>query len=216
MSVRILLADDHHLVRQALRSLLQAEGDLELIGEAGDGLQALAAVEAQDPDVLLLDLVMPGLNGLEVVRQVSRRFPRTKTIVLSMHADESYVIRALQSGAAGYVLKQADVGDLLRAVREVVAGRHYLSPPLTERAIEEYVARVGSDTLDVYDTLTDREREVLQLTAEGHTSGETGALLHISPRTVESHRAHVLQKLGLKGQKELVRFAVERGIVSSG
>ena len=132
-----------------------------------------------------------------------------------MHADESYVLKALQNGAAGYVLKQADAADLLRAVREVMNGRHYLSPPLTERAIEEYVERAGSGTLDVYDTLTDREREVLQLTAEGHTSAETGERLHISSRTVESHRAHILQKLGLKGQKELVRFAVERGMVSS-
>ena len=215
MSVRILLADDHQMLRQALRILLEAEADLELIGEAGDGLQALAAVEADEPDVLLLDLMMPGLNGLDVLRQVSRRFPRTKTIMLSMHADESYVLKALQNGAAGYVLKQADVADLLRAVREVMSGRHYLSPPLTERAIEEYVERANSETLDAYDTLTDREREVLQLTAEGHTSAETGALLHISSRTVESHRAHILQKLGLKGQKELVRFAVERGMVSS-
>lgn len=214
MSVRILLADDHHLVRQALRAFLESEDDFELVGESGDGLEVLRDVERLQPEILLLDLMMPGLNGLEVTRQVAQRCPRTRVIILSMHADEGYVLKALQNGAFGYVLKQSQVEDLVLGVREVAAGRRYLSPPLTDRAIESYIRKSESESFDVYETLTTRERGVLQLVAEGHTNAEVAKRLFISPRTVETHRGHVMRKLGLKNQAELIRFAIERGIVA--
>lgn len=211
---RILLADDHHIVREGFRALLQSEPDFEIVGETGDGLETVRLVEQHKPQVLVVDLMMPGLNGLEVARQVTQRFPRTRIVVLSMHANEAYVLEALKNGASAYVLKEASAAELVRAVREALAGRRYLSPPLSEPAIDSYIARAkNSDSLDLYDTLTNREREVLQLAAEGHTNGEIASRLFISPRTVETHRANVMHKLGLRSQTELVRYALQRGIL---
>jgi len=211
---RILLADDHRVVREGFRALLQSEPDFEIVGETGDGLEAVRLVEQQKPHVLVVDLMMPGLNGLEVARQVTQRSPRTRIVVLSMHANEAYVLEALKNGASAYVLKDASAAELVRAVREALAGRRYLSPPLSEPAIDSYIERAkSSDSLDLYDTLTNREREVLQLAAEGHTNGEIGSRLFISPRTVETHRANVMRKLGLRSQTELVRYALQRGIL---
>ena len=211
---RILLADDHRVVREGFRALLQSEPDFEIVGETGDGLEAVRLVEQQKPHVLVVDLMMPGLNGLEVARQVTHRSPRTRIVVLSMHANEAYVLEALKNGASAYVLKDASAAELVRAVREALAGRRYLSPPLSEPAIDSYIERAkSSDSLDLYDTLTNREREVLQLAAEGHTNGEIASRLFISPRTVETHRANVMRKLGLRSQTELVRYALQRGIL---
>ena len=211
---RILLADDHRVVREGFRALLQSEPDFEIVGETGDGLEAVRLVEQQKPHVLVVDLMMPGLNGLEVARQVTQRSPRTRIVVLSMHANEAYVLEALKNGASAYVLKDASAAELVRAVREALAGRRYLSPPLSEPAIDSYIERAkSSDSLDLYDTLTNREREVLQLAAEGHTNGEIASRLFISPRTVETHRANVMRKLGLRSQTELVRYALQRGIL---
>jgi DNA-binding NarL/FixJ family response regulator len=209
----ILLADDHHIVRQGLRALLEAESDFHLVGEAGDGLEAVRLAESLQPNVLVLDLMMPGLNGLEVTRQVKKRCPRTSVVILSMHANEGYVLEALRNGAGGYVLKDSSAADLVQAVREAVAGRRYLSPPLSERAIEAYLEKAQSATLDIYETLTTREREVLQLIAEGHTNADIAARLSISPRTVEVHRANLMRKLNLHNQTDLVRFALRRGIL---
>jgi two-component system, NarL family, response regulator NreC len=211
---RILLADDHQVVREGFRALLESEPDFEIVGETGDGLEAVRLVEQQKPHVLVVDLMMPGLNGLEVARQVTQRSPRTRIVVLSMHANEAYVLEALKNGASAYVLKDASAAELVRAVREALAGRRYLSPPLSEPAIDSYIERAkSSDSLDLYDTLTNREREVLQLAAEGHTNGEIAGRLFISPRTVETHRANVMHKLGLRSQTELVRYALQRGIL---
>lgn len=211
---RILLADDHQVVREGFRALLESEPDFEIVGETGDGLEAVRLVEQQKPHVLVVDLMMPGLNGLEVARQVTQRSPRTRIVVLSMHANEAYVLEALKNGASAYVLKDASAAELVRAVREALAGRRYLSPPLSEPAIDSYIERAkNSDSLDLYDTLTNREREVLQLAAEGHTNGEIAGRLFISPRTVETHRANVMRKLGLRSQTELVRYALQRGIL---
>jgi DNA-binding NarL/FixJ family response regulator len=212
--VTLLLADDHHLVRQGLRALLEAEPDFRLVGEAGDGLEAVRLVESFQPNVLVVDLMMPGLNGLEVTRQVKKRFPRTSVIILSMHVSEGYVLEALRNGAGGYVLKDSTAADLVQAVREVVAGRRYFSPPLSENAIEAYLEKTQNATLDLYETLTTREREILQLTAEGHTSASIAARLSISPRTVEAHRANLMRKLNLQNQTDLIRFALRRGILS--
>jgi DNA-binding NarL/FixJ family response regulator len=209
----IVLADDHHIVRQGLRALLEAEPGFSIIGEAADGLGAVEIVERAQPDVLVVDLVMPGLSGLEVIRQVRQRSPRTRVVVLSMHADESYVLEALRNGATAYVLKRCTATELVRAVREAADGRRYLSPPLSDRAIEAYLRRTEASELDPYETLTAREREVLHLAAEGRSNPEISSRLYISPRTVEAHRAHLMRKLGLKNQAELIRYAIRRGIV---
>jgi len=209
----IVLADDHHLVRQGLRSLLEAEPDFSIVGETGDGLEAAQLVERLRPDVLVLDLMMPGLNGLEVTRQVGQRSPRTHVVILSMHPNEAYVLEALRAGAAAYVLKESTSAELVRAVREAVAGRRYLSPPLSERAIEVYMQKAESAALDPYETLTAREREVLHLAAEGHTNAEIADRLFISRRTVETHRANLMRKLGLRTQTDLISYALRRGIL---
>lgn len=209
----IVLADDHHVVRQGLRALLNAEPDLSIVGEAADGLEVAHLVERVQPDVLVMDLMMPGLNGLEVTRQVSKRFPQTHVVILSMYDNEAYVLEALRNGARGYVLKGSNAADLLQAVREVAAGQLYLSAPLSQRAIEAYVQKVQPASLDQYETLTSREREVLQLAVEGNNTGEIAERLSISPRTVETHRANLMRKLSLRTQTELIRFALRRGIL---
>jgi DNA-binding NarL/FixJ family response regulator len=212
-ATRIVLADDHHVVREGLRALLEAEPDLTVAGEAADGLTTVHLVERVKPDVLIVDVMMPALNGLEVTRQVVRRSPDTRVIVLSMYSDESYVMEALKNGAAGYVLKSSTRSDLVQAIREVMAGQRYLSAPLSARAVEAYAERAKDTPVSAYDTLTSREREVLQLAAEGHTNAEMAARLSISPRTAETHRSAVMRKLGLRRQTDLVRYALRRGIL---
>ena len=209
----IVLADDHQIVRQGLRALLEAEPGFRVIGEAGNGLEAVRLVERLEPNVLVLDLMMPGLNGLEVARQVNKRLPQTRIVILSMHDNEAYVLRALRNGATAYVLKDSSATDLGQAVREAAAGRRYLSPPLSDRAIEVYKEKARAATLDKYETLTTREREVMQLTAEGHTNAEIASRLNISPRTAETHRANLMRKLGLNSQTDLIRYALRRGII---
>jgi two-component system, NarL family, response regulator NreC len=213
MAVTILLADDHHVMRQGLRMLLEAQEDFRVVAEVGDGLEAVKLAERLKPHVLIVDLMMPGINGLEVARQVSHRSPQTRIIVLSMYGNEPYVLEALRNGAVGYVLKDANAAELLRAVHEVVAGRRYLSPPLSEHAIEAYLQKAQDAVLDLYETLTTREREVLQLAAEGRTNADIAAVLCVSPRTVETHRAHLMHKLGLHTQADLIRYALKRGIL---
>ena len=210
----IVLADDHTIVRQGLRLLLEAEPDFSIVGEASDGLEVADLVDRLRPDVLVLDLMMPGASGLEVTRIVCQQFPETSVVILSMHADESYVLAALKNGAAAYVLKDAGAEDLLQAVREVVQGRRYLSSPFSQVGIDAYTERAESTPVDVYDTLTSREREVLHLTAEGHSSTDVAGVLSISPRTAESHRANLMRKLGFHSQADLIRYALRRGIIS--
>lgn len=209
----VFLADDHPVVRQGLRTLLAGEPDLQVVGEESDGLRVAALVERLAPDVLLLDVSMPGKNGLEVTREVAQRSPRTRVLILSMHANEEYVLEALRAGAAGYVLKDSAPEEILRAVRDVAAGRRHLGPPFSDRAVEAYAERTQPEALDPFRSLTDREREVLQMAAEGHGNAEIGRRLFISPRTVEVHRANLMRKLGLANQTDLVRFALRRGIL---
>jgi DNA-binding NarL/FixJ family response regulator len=183
-----------------------------VVGEAGTGLDVLPLVQQLRPDVLVLDLMLPGLGGLEVTRQVRRQCPATRVLILSMHATEPYVLEALRSGASGYLLKSGPSGEVLEGVQAAVAGRHYLSPPLSERAIQAYAERAqGAE--DVYDTLTTREREVLQLAAEGRANAAIAERLGISARTVETHRAHLMRKLGLDSAADLIRYSIRRGLL---
>lgn len=209
----IVLADDHCIVRQGLRALLAAEPGLRVVAEAADGLEALQIVERQRPQVLVLDLIMPSLNGIEVTRQVRQRSPETQVIILSMHSDEAYVLEALRAGAAGYVLKESPIDELLQAIDEVTQGRRYLAPPLSEWAIAAYVRNAEASGDDPLEALTSREREVIYLVAEGLSATEIAARLSISPRTVETHRANLMRKLGLRNQAEVIRFALEQGLV---
>ncbi len=209
----IVLADDHQVVRQALRALLETEPDFHVIGEAGDGLETVRLVERLQPDSLVLDLMMGDINGLEVTRQVSKRSPRTRVVILSMYGNEAYVVEALRVGARAYVLKESSSGELVRAIREAVAGRHYLGPPMSEQAIKTYMQKTESTMLNPYDMLTTREREVLHLVVQGCSNAEIGRRLYISPRTVEIHRANMMHKLNLSTQAELIRYALQRGIL---
>ncbi len=210
---RIVLADDHPVVRHGVRSLLQSDAELTVIGEASDGIETVQMVEKLQPEVLVVDLMIPGLNGLEITRQVRQRSPNTRIIILSMHANEPYVLEALKNGASGYVLKDSSGTDLIHAVRLVAAGQRYLSPPLSERAVEAYMMKSQESSFDAYDGLTDREREVLQLAAEGLSNPDIAGRLSISPRTVETHRANLMRKLSLKTQTDLIRYALKRGIL---
>ena len=210
--ITIVLADDHHVVRQGLKALLETESGFQLVGETGDGLDAVKIVERLNPRVLVCDLMMPGLNGIEITRQVAQK-TKTRVIILSMHASDAYVSEALKNGASGYVLKDSQSSELVQAIREVAAGRRYLSEPLSERQIEHYERKSRGGRTDPFDSLTAREREVLQLAAEGLTNAQISERLFISSRTTETHRANLMRKLCLQNHSELIRYAVKRGII---
>jgi two-component system response regulator NreC len=207
------LCDDHTIMRVGLRALLSAEPDFLIIGEASDGLEAVELAERLKPLVVVLDVMMPGINGLEAARQINQRCPNTYIVFLSMHAREAYVVEAFKKGAHAYVLKDSQANDLIQAVRAVLAGHRYLSPPLSERSLKAYLKKIHTKPLDLYETLTGREREVLHLTAEGNSSSQIGVRLGISPRTVEIHRANMMRKLGVHSQIEVVRYAFQRGLL---
>jgi two-component system response regulator NreC len=213
MSMTLLLADDHQIVREGLAALLNAVPGFRVVGQAADGPEAVRQAERLQPDVLVLDLMLKGLNGLEVARRVRRRGHRTQIIMLSMHRDEAYVLASLEAGAGGYVLKEAGADELAQGIRAVAAGKRYLSPPLSEPALGAYTRKAAGEPLDPFHTLTAREREVLQMTAEGQSGIEIAERLFISPRTVESHRANLMRKLGLRNLKDVVRYAVQKGVL---
>jgi DNA-binding NarL/FixJ family response regulator len=210
--ITVVLADDYHLFRQGLRCLLETEKDLEVVGEVADGLKVVDLVERRKPRVLVVAMAMSGLNGFEVTRRVRERVPGTGVIVLSMYGHDHYIIEALRSGASGYVVTQARGIELIRAIRKVAAGRRHVSAPLSRHTIETWLQRARSATLDPYETLTSREREVFHLVCEGHSNASIASRLSISRRTAESHRANVMRKLQLSNQVELIRFAIARGV----
>ena len=209
--ITIVLGDDHKIILRGLRAVLEAQPGFAVIGEASDGLKVAALAEKLKPDVLVLDLMMPGLGGFDVTRRITKRLPKTRVVILTMYSSEQHVIEALRSGAMAYVVKDASAEELVTAIREVAAGRRFLSTPFSAELIDSYLKRPGGT--DPYETLTPREREVLHLVAEGLTSSEIAGRLFISPRTAESHRANLMRKLGLRSRTDLVRFAFQRGIV---
>jgi two-component system, NarL family, response regulator NreC len=213
VNVTILLADDHPFVRRGVRNLLEAEADFLVVGEAEDGLQVVQMAEKLRPDILVVDLMMPNLNGLEALKQVSHRSPKTRNIVLSMHSADPYVVEAFRSGASGYILKDSAPDELINAIRHVLLDNIYLSPKLPERLIAALTESPGNATKDKYETLTNREREVFQMASEGKTASEIAEILSISPRTAELHRGRMMDKLDLRTQTDLVLYAVKRRII---
>ncbi len=211
--ITVLLAEDHIVVRQGLRKVLETTPDISVIGEVTSGLEVADRVEALKPTVLLLDLGLPGLHGLEVARQVSRRSPLTHVLVLSMHVNDEYVIGAFRHGAAGYLLKGCDSDELVEAVRRVASGAPYVSPTISNHVVRSMLTDAAADVADPYAALSVREREVFQLMAEGHSNGAIAEKLFISSRTVETHRANALRKLGLHSQTDVVRYALRKGIL---
>jgi DNA-binding NarL/FixJ family response regulator len=209
----IVLADDHPIVREGLRTVLQRESDLTVVGEASDGIETLLLVERLKPTILILDIRMPGKNGLEVAREIARISPETRVLILSMYAGEGYVMEALANGVAGYILKETDTGNLVPAIRQIMGGTRYLSPSVNDRVINAYVQRSQGGTVDPLDTLTVRERQVLRLLAEGRNNPDIAEHLSISVRTAEHHRANLMRKLKLKSSAEIAAFAKSRGVV---
>jgi two-component system response regulator NreC len=211
----ILLADDHTVIRSGLRMVLEKQSDFQVVGEAGDVRQAVKMAEELNPDVVVMDIAMPNLNGIDAAKQIVSQNSRVAVVVLSMHSDESYVMRALKSGAKAYLLKDSAEADLIRAVRAVVEGKSFFSPAVSRMLLEDYVRQLqqrGAE--DSYELLSPREREILQLIAEGKTNKEIAAMLNLSLYTVETHRTHILQKLNLHSVPELILYAVRKGIIS--
>lgn len=213
--MRIVLADDHGIVRRGMRSLLENEPGVEVVGEAANGREALKLLEAAKPDMAILDVAMPMLNGIEVTAQAMKAFPDLKVIILSMYADEAYIVRALTAGARAYLLKEATEEDLLPAVRAVAGGRSFFSPAISTILLADYVRHLKQRGLeDSYDVLSDREKEVLQLLAEGRSNKEAAGVLNLSLSTVETHRLKLMQKLDLHNTAEIVLYAVRKGIIT--
>lgn len=213
--LRLLLGDDHTLVRHGLRKILEERPEWQVVSEVGDGREAVREAVAHQPDVAIIDVAMPLLNGIDATLQIVRRAPETRVLMLSMHAEEAYVMRALQAGATGYMVKDSAGKELLKAVEAVAAGRRYFSAAIERLVQDENASRAGaSGFADRYETLSTREREVFQLIAEARSNKEVAALLDISPATVETHRARILQKLDVHNIAEVVLYAVRRGIIS--
>jgi two-component system, NarL family, response regulator NreC len=213
--MRILLADDHGIVRRGMKALLELEPGVEIVGEAADGAESLRLCDTLKPDVAILDIAMPRLNGIEVTARAVKQEPHLKVIILSMYADESYVVRSLSAGARAYLLKEATEEDLLPAVRAVAAGRSFFSPAVTRLLLEDYVRQLKQRGLeDSYHLLTDREKEVLQLLAEGRSNKEVAAELGVGLSTIETHRANLMQKLSLRNTAEIVLYAVRKGVIA--
>ena len=213
--IRILLADDHQLMRSGIRLMLEREPDLSVLGEASDGREAVLLAKTLKPEVAVMDIGMPNLNGIEAAHQMTQENPALAIVIVSMHSDESYVLRALKAGARGYLLKDSAEADLIKAVHVVSAGKSFFSPAVSKVLLDDYVRKLKrTGTEDAYDLLTPREREILQLIAEGKSNKDIANLLNLSVYTVESHRSNLMEKLNLRGLPELILYAVRRGIIA--
>ncbi len=214
-NVRILLADDHNILRDGMRLLLERQPGFAVVGEAGDGREIVEMAREHHPDVIVMDIAMPNMNGIEATRRIVEKNPETGIVILSMHYDESYVLRSLKAGARAYLLKDALKAELIAAIRAVSEGRSFFSPKVSRILQEDYVEALGRKNADdSYELLTDREREILQLVAEGKTNKEIATILNVSLYTVDTHRTHILQKLNLHSVPELILYAVRKGIIS--
>jgi DNA-binding NarL/FixJ family response regulator len=212
--VRVLLADDHGVLRKGVRFLLQQDPQYHVVGEADDGRQAVALAEELSPDVVIIDIAMPNLNGIEATAQITKKNPRIIVIVLSMYSDEEYLLRALSAGAKGYLLKDSAEPDLLRALRSAISGKPFFSPAIVEILLDDYVQRLQREGIqDSYELLTDREKQLLQLVAEGKTNKEAATILNVSVSTVETHRTNLMQKLNLHNTAEIVIYAVRHKVI---
>lgn len=214
MKIRILLADDHTILRAGLKMMLNAQPDMEVIGEAQDGRQAMHEAQRLQPDVILMDITMPDMNGIEATKQIKRAQPEIKVLVLTMHEHDEYIFQALRAGASGYMLKEAADTELITAIHVVQSGQFYLSPAAQSVMVGDYLQRVRTgEEKDSYSSLTEREREILKLVAEGHTNNQIAERLVISPKTVDTHRTHIMDKLNLHSRAELVKYAMRRGLL---
>jgi len=213
--IRIVVADDHAVMRRGLRLVLEQQADFQVLGEANDGREAMSMVESLLPDVAVLDITMPNLNGIDAARQISARQPGVAIVILSMHADEGYVLRALKAGARGYLLKESPESDFIQAIRAVSAGKAFFSPAVSRMLVEDYVRQLqDKDIEDSYELITSREREGLQLIAEGKSNKDVANMLNLSLYTVETHRSNILEKLNLHSVPELILYAVRKGVIS--
>jgi DNA-binding NarL/FixJ family response regulator len=213
--IRILLAEDHAVMRTGLRLVLERQPDFRVVGEASDGREAVALAQQHKPDVIVMDIGMPNLNGIEAARQVTASLPQVSVVILSMHSDEAYVLRALKAGARGYLLKESAESDLIAAIRAVHGGKAFFSPAVSRMLVEDYVRQLQDrEVEDSYELLTTREREVLQLIAEGKSNKEIANMLSLSLYTVESHRGNLMEKLNLHTVPELILYAVRKGVIS--
>ncbi len=211
--IRVLIVDDHAILREGVRALLQVHGDLEVVGEAGDGIQAIEAVGRLDPDVVLMDIAMPGLGGIEAALEMRKLGSRARVLILSQYEDREYVRRLLKAGVSGYVLKKSAGAELANAIRAVHRGGLVLDPEVARTAMEQGGGAAPGQAADPYDSLTDREKQVLKLVAEGRSNKEVAEILGISVKTAMSHREHVMEKLGVHNRTELVRFALKKGVI---
>jgi len=213
--MRILLADDHTLMRHGLRKIIEEQPDWEVVAETGDGREAVRLAVELKPDVAVLDIAMPLLNGIEATRQIARRAPPVRILILSMYSDESYIVQALRAGAHGYLLKDSADVDLIRAVTAVRQGKSFFSPVVAKVMLDDYVRRLADKGItDRFDSLSEREREIFQLIAEGHSNKEIADLINLSVSTVETHRAHIMEKLDVHNTAEIVLYAVRKGVIS--
>jgi len=214
MSMRILLADDHAIIRQGLHSLLEKEADIEVVGEAADGREALELVRKTAPDIVIMDITMPNLNGVDATRRIVSEFPSVKVIALSIHSDRRFVADMLKAGASGYILKECLFDELVRAIRAVAGGGTYLSPRMTGQVVADYVKRLAATVNSQFAALTEREHEVLQLLAEGRTTKQIALRLHVSDKTIEANRRQIMDKLNIHNIAELTKYAVREGLTS--
>lgn len=214
MKIRVLLADDHTILRAGLKMMLNAQPDIEVVGEAQDGRQALQEAQRLQPDLVLMDITMPDMNGIEATKQIKKLLPDIKVLVLTMHEHDEYVFQTLRAGASGYMLKEAADTELITALRVIQSGQFYLSPAAQSVMVGDYLQRVRTgEEKDSYSSLTEREREILKLVAEGFTNNQIAERLVISPKTVDTHRTHIMDKLNLHSRAELVKYAIRRGLL---
>jgi len=212
--IRVMLADDHTILRQGIRAILESHADIQVVGEASDGRETVAKALNLRPDVVLMDIAMPSMTGLEATRQIKQQSPQTRVLILTMHENEEYILQILQCGGSGYVLKRAAASELVHAIRAVHQGDFFLHPAITKALVSDYLKRVqAGQEVTSYDRLTDREREILKLIAEGHTNKEIAELLSLSIKTVEAHRVHIMEKLGLHSRVDLVKYAIRTGLI---